>query len=507
MNFIYALNLSKFGDDPDRLIARDSQTPLDTIFATQASRAPASLDHSYHSASVNLKAKWQDLSISYYALTGTFGLGAGVAEALDPDNEGKHRTQILDTKYQFSMFGEDTTTANLWLQKKHTAFDYTIFPAGTRLPIGQDGNLNFSEPSSVALFEDGYIGHPSSDSELGQVNLTQVIRLPHGHNLRWQTGFEHHNHTPYEQKNFGPGVLKGTETQVSGELTDVSGTPYAYLPEKSRQIYFLSIQDTWQINDDWSLHLGGRYDDYSDFGSTYNPRLGVVWQAAQQVTVKLLSAKAFRAPSFFGQHAVNNPINLGNPDLKPEFIQTHEFNVSINPTEHLFMALSYYQYHARDIVEYIEMPGMTGRKATNQGSIDGNGVEWNLQWRPNNQFDLTANVSFVNNEDENKQTLADVAERMASVNANYDWRDIMQFNLFWQYQGEQQRAVGDSRPALSSATWTSAKVSYQFASDNGQLSLVINNLFDQNNRTPSSSIEGDYPIAGRQWLLQFDYQF
>lgn len=507
INFIYALNYSKYGDDKDRVLNVDTQSVFDGIFNTNASRAPGRFDQSYEEVSVNLQAKWQDWAVSYFGISGSFGFGAGVAEALDPEGKGQHSSHIIDAKYKLTMFDTDETTLNVWWQKKHSEFPFTIFPAGTLLPIGKDGNLDFASPTRLVKFEDGYIGVPSNDSELGQMSITSVIAPAQSHTLRWQLGFEHHKHTPFEKKNFGPGILTGEETFVSGALTDVSGTPYSYLPEKSRDIFFLSIQDTWQINENWAIHLGGRYDDYSDFGATTNPRIGIVWQASDALTVKLLSAKAFRAPSFYGLYAVNNPINLGNPELQPEKIETHELNLGFTPTEDIFIELSYYQYRASDIVEYINVPGMTGRQARNRGKIDGKGVEWSIQWRPNSDLDVSANVSYIDNENAKGMSLKGFADKMASVNVNYKLAERTNLNVFWQYTGEQGRSMSDSREPLESASWVSSKLSYQLLPNELELALVINNLFDRDSATPSNSTPEDYPIAGRQWLLQLDYQF
>ena len=506
VSFIYALNYSKYGDDKDRILTSDLQTTLDGILGTNASRAPASFDQSYEEVSVNVKAKWQDWTLSYYGISGSFGFGAGVAEALDPEGKGKHNSHIVDAKYRFTMFDTDQTTVNLWWQEKHSEFPFTIFPAGAVLPIGQDGNLDFVAPTRVVLFEDGYKGHPSNDSQLGQVSITSVYSPLENHTLRWQLGVEYHKHIPFEQKNFGPGVLDSGQT-VAGEMVDVSRTVYSYLPEKSRNILFLSVQDTWQLSEDWSVHLGGRYDDYSDFGSTTNPRIGIVWQASEAVTVKFLSAKAFRAPSFFGRYGANNPINLGNPDLKPEEIETHELNFGITPAEDVFLEMSYYEYRARDIVEYIAVPGITGRQAQNRGKINGKGMEWNVQWRPNSQLDVAGNVSYIDNENAQGMSLNGFADKMASLNVNYKVNELTNLNVFWQYTGEQGRAMSDAREPLPSASWVSSKFSYEVLPDELELSLVINNLFDSDSATPSSSLPEDYPIAGRQWQLHLDYQF
>jgi len=46
-----------------------------------------------------------------------------------------------------------------------------------------------------------------------------------------------------------------------------------------------------------SLSASGRYDHYSDFGGTFNPKIGLQWQPASQWTLRGNWSKAFQAPS------------------------------------------------------------------------------------------------------------------------------------------------------------------------------------------------------------------
>lgn len=39
-------------------------------------------------------------------------------------------------------------------------------------------------------------------------------------------------------QNFGPSVIDGSEAIVYGTVTDISGTPYVYLPDKKRNIKY-----------------------------------------------------------------------------------------------------------------------------------------------------------------------------------------------------------------------------------------------------------------------------
>lgn len=51
------------------------------------------------------------------------------------------------------------------------------------------------------------------------------------------------------------------------------------------------------LADKFELSLAGRYDDYSDFGSTTNPKVGARWQPVDDVTLRGSWGTGFRAPS------------------------------------------------------------------------------------------------------------------------------------------------------------------------------------------------------------------
>ena len=93
---------------------------------------------------------------------------------------------------------------------------------------------------------------------------------------------------------------------------------------KSHLRLHLSLQDEWQLAPDWELTAGVRYDHYSDFGATLNPRAALVWQTSPRLTSKILYGRAFRAPAFDTLYAQNNPVGLGNDSLDPETIDTIE---------------------------------------------------------------------------------------------------------------------------------------------------------------------------------------
>jgi iron complex outermembrane recepter protein len=58
------------------------------------------------------------------------------------------------------------------------------------------------------------------------------------------------------------------------------------------------------------VQLAGRFDHYNDFGSTVNPKLGLRWQASNQLMMRASAGTGFKAPTLqqlYGAQSVGNP--------------------------------------------------------------------------------------------------------------------------------------------------------------------------------------------------------
>jgi len=49
--------------------------------------------------------------------------------------------------------------------------------------------------------------------------------------------------------------------------------------------------------------LAGRYDEYDDFGSSFNPQFGVLWKPVSSLLLRFSAGTAFKAPSMYDVHA------------------------------------------------------------------------------------------------------------------------------------------------------------------------------------------------------------
>ena len=126
-----------------------------------------------------------------------------------------------------------------------------------------------------------------------------------------------------------------------------------------------------------SLTVAARYDDYSDFGSTTNPKVGLLWEATEGLAFRASYGRSYRAPVFEDMQpnnfafltSVPNPnatggstvlllIANGNPDLGPERAKTWTGGFSFTPQtiSGLTVQANYYQIDYTDRVD-VGYPG------------------------------------------------------------------------------------------------------------------------------------------------------
>ena len=112
--------------------------------------------------------------------------------------------------------------------------DVFLFPPGTQLPIGPDGNIALAPPLNQVLFPDGFIGNPEVFERHFRFDVSAFFSGFERHLVRTGAGIHYGDlYKVKEAKNFGPGVIDGSQPVVDGQLTDVTDTPFAFLPVRA----------------------------------------------------------------------------------------------------------------------------------------------------------------------------------------------------------------------------------------------------------------------------------
>ncbi|MDH5297774.1 MAG: TonB-dependent receptor [Desulfobulbaceae bacterium] len=512
----YFLNVGylKTKGDKDRVIDSDLGSVLG------ASLAPGALDTSQEVLNANFSVARGNWTFKGWGITQEGGVGDGVTNNLSSTGQVEVDQYLLDLAYRNTKLVSDLD-CNLRLYHMYWEQDafLQVFPAGTTLPIGADGNIDFTSLNSV-FFTDGVFGEPVQKDHQTGIDLTLLYEGLRSHRFRLATGYKDIREDYEEYKNFGPGTpLDGGAPPAvqDGTLTDVSGTPFCYMEKQHRRLWYVSIQDEWSFAKKWELTAGVRYDSYSDFGDTVNPRAALVWDTRPDLTTKLLYGKAFRAPSSNELYVRNNPSNLGNPSLEPETIQTGEFVLDYQPTKQLRLVCNTFYYEIKDLIELVQDPGTTTKTSQNNKNQKGYGFEMEADWEITPKIRLKAAYAYQRAKDKDSDELVAEAPQQ-KILINPHWQFLPGWSLDTQLYmiADRPRASGDTRPAIKDYQLVNLVVRKRDIIHNWDLALAVKNVFNEDAREPSgynpdvpqkSNIPNDYPMEGRSIYGELQVRF
>ncbi|RLT95314.1 MAG: TonB-dependent receptor [Ketobacter sp.] len=479
------------------IIESDAQTQFDEDFSSipgyqPISYAPGPINAGYDHVDLRVDLQRDAWQIRFgYQNRNNLETGDGLAGALDP----------IGSTYRADIANFDLTYAKeLWDGELSLVTQLSAYFASQE-PV--ETNYLFPAGAFVGSFPDGYIGNPGHKEIQTTLQQFAVYSGWDSHRLRLGIGATYGDvYETTEEKNFEVDLI----TPKPEGLVDVSDTDEVWLPEKDRTLYFLSLQDEWQLDPNWQLVLGARYDHYSDFGDTVNPRLALVWATTPDWTTRLLYGRAFRAPSLSELYTISNPVALGNPDLDPEVIDTYELAFNHQLENGQSYGFNFFYYKIKDMILY-DTSG--NGVAANVGERTGKGVELELIQPLTDQLRLNANYSYqesVNTRLDDDVGYAPNNQSYAQLNWNVhsDWHANVEMHWF----GRIQRASQDDRPPVKSASVWNLTIRRANLWGGVELALNLRNLFDKDWRSPSwTRVEYDYPNPGRNGNVTLRYSF
>ncbi|MFA7555627.1 MAG: TonB-dependent receptor [Spongiibacteraceae bacterium] len=528
-DFYFGLEASTTDGDDGRVIDADFQTIIDEGLALYsipaASLAPGAVNTSSKRLDVRVELANTHWKFRLWNWRQESGVGPGLALALDPDGESTTSNYLFDATYSNNKpatnWDLETRVSYMEINSKSKQ---TLVPAGAVLPIGSDGNVDTTSSNLVA-FSEGLIGNPEVFEAHSRIDVSAFYNGFEKHLTRLAAGISYSDMEGKETKNFGPGVLDPLDPalpmingmpSVDGSLTSV-GTEYLFIKDKSRTVYYMSVQDEWSLAQDWKLTYGLRVDDYSDFGLTANPRLALVWDTASNLTTKFLYGRAFRAPSFAELFAINNPVVLGNDELKPEIINTYEMVFDYRPHFDIHASLNIFYYSIDDLIEFAPVAGSNGLIAQNVGAQSGHGFELESEWKISKTISLEGHYAFQKSVDDSFDTDAGEAPQYSLyIHAKWAFKPnwVIGSQTYW--IGGRERVNDDPRATVDNYTTTNLTLMASDLLPGIEISLSAKNIFDEDIREPSpygagapqgSLVPGDFPLDGRSIVLKGSYVF
>ena len=465
----------------------------DTLTGTGFSQAPGTADLRARNTDAFLKVGYGDLSFRGGYQNMKERLYIGIVSALTDDSYSNVDNYWGELAYTMRI--ADGLSSNIKLFYDHYEQDpyVKIYPNGF-----------------AGLFPNGLVGKPLVKNETIGGELQLGWDVFKGNHLIAGLSFESMRQYDVKQlANFDP----------------TTGAPLASIQEvvnwnkdANRQIWALYLQDEWQLPAQVNITAGVRYDHYSDFGDTVNPRVGLVWSFLENADLKLLYGKAFRAPNFQELYNINNPVVVGNPDLKPERIETYEAGLAWRLNRYFAANINYFFSTIKDQIGWDT--STTPAVNANISKAETQGVEMGLSGAYGG--DLHWKTTYAYQDPRNATTntrLPYVPSQRASASINYSPVKYLNLHTDVLWTGPRPRDTGDSRPEMPSYTTVDLAVTLKNFYKSLEIQATVRNLFDQRYRDPDTSggnvnlagtgpkVPGDFPREGISGFVTASYRF
>ncbi len=361
---------------------------------------------------------------------------------------------------------------------------------------GLDKQLTSNEQVS---YPDGLINQMSSSERQVSLEASGLYSGINNHSIRIGAGYQWQDIYEVEQKvNFLD--RDGNPLASAGPLLDISGTSAAFVPEDDRSIQFLFIQDVWNFADDWELTAGLRYDNYSDFGDTFNPRLAMIWQSTESLTTKLMYGHAFRAPSFQELYA-DTARATSNDDLDAEKSETWELALSYEATKDINLGLNIYNIEQTDTIAKD-----SNRQYQNLGDHETFGVEIEASWQATRHLTFSGNYSYIDPQDNELRNFLD-PQQEAYLRSDWNFKPDWNWDIQANWIADRERQDGDSRSDVDDYIVADTTLRYS-GIQKWEFAVSVRNIFDEDAREAlGTSVENDFPLPERNAYAELRYKF
>lgn len=271
----------------------------------------------------------------------------------DPTNRFQDKQGFFDARYAGQLRTDLTFNARVF----YNSYDYRYHGRYNDVLVGRytqlDQGLGRWWGGELRLLYSGWQGH-----KLG-------------------LGVDYQNNARQDQKNY--------TLDRPGLACAVSGSANACLDSQQHGYRFgLTLTDEIELNDAFRLSAGLRFDRANASKDHVSPRLGLVYKARPEATLKVLYGSAYRAPNAYERYFSNPgaPPQQGNPALKAEVVDTYELVWEQYLSQATRFVANAYHYTIKQWSVQIDTGAMLQYR--NQGVVSGKGLDFELEQRFSN---------------------------------------------------------------------------------------------------------------------------
>lgn len=141
-------------------------------------------------------------------------------------------------------------------------------------------------------------------------------------------------------------------------------------------------QDSLNLNEDWKLISGLRWDTGSDYSSPVCPKVSLIYLATKNTSIKFGYGKSFRAPTIsdlYTSYDYLGYIYSGNPDLKPEKGERYDITGECIKNRHS-LSLNLYHTYLTDGIDWVYGASSASPQNFDKMKVFGLNLIWKTKW-------------------------------------------------------------------------------------------------------------------------------
>ncbi len=351
-----------------------------------------------------------------------------------------------------------------WSRKLSDAFDMTARVSWDEM------DRDKTEVHSFPF--DGFLGHDPADVFLNSsgslfgAELSTTYTISENASILGGVVYESRDSDPYLFNFADDGSLHpftAFEHSPSAHSTSVFGQGLVSLTEKLDAV------------------VGFRWVDDSASGSTFLPRLGLVYEVADNTFLKLLYAEAYRTPDFFETNVETYNVLWGDPTLVPETTENLDLAIDTTFAKRYNLQVNAFFVKTDNLIVRTATPdpdehGANASIYINAGGEEIWGIEVGLRAQPKDHIWLFANYSFLDGENRDTgATLVYLAEHTFNLGLKWKIGGGFDFKPNLQYVGD--RGNVNAYTLINAVlTWT--------ITDALSLDVIARNLSDEDYEYP-----------------------
>lgn len=286
---------------------------------------------------------------------------------------------------------------------------------------------------------------------------------------------------------------------------DATPRSYDLQDDRSSDTLGMYVQDELRLHEKLALTAGLRFDRYAEtFGSTFNPRMGLIYSPSPTATLKALYGQAFRAPNPFERFY--NPQQSQQPELNPETIRTYELVYEQYFGHHYRIGAAAYYYDVSQLITQTQNP-LGDQYFANLDEVRAAGIELEAEGKFDSGVRLTASYALQKAKDQaSGLELSSSPRHLAKAHLTVPLHALLLASVELQYNGASRtiRAARSDDFLVANLVLLSEKLVRGL-----EISAGVYNVFDERYGYPGSAdnVQDVIEQNGRSVQGKLTYRF